>query len=187
MYLSLEGGMYELRGHSKAALIHDTTSPCELWYRRISHINYKSLPHVSKVVTGLPDLKIDSEGICKGCVKGKNIKNPFSKSDTKSEGILELIHSDVCSPMPSTSLSEHVYYVTFIDDYSRKTWVYFLKSKYAVFGNFKEFKALVENISERNIKIPRLDNGGEYTSNEFGNFCKDSDIKRELTTPYNIQ
>ena len=80
-----------------------------------------------KVVTGLPDLKIDHEGICKGCAKGKNIKSPFPKSDTKSEGILELIHSDGCGPMPSTYLSAYIYYVTFIDDYSCKTWVYFLK------------------------------------------------------------
>ena len=89
--------------------------------------------------------------------------------------------------MPSTSLSGYVYYVTFIDDYSRKTWVYFLKSKDEVFGKFKEFKALVENLSKRKIKIVGSDNGGKYTSNEFGNFCKDVYIKRELTTPYNPQ
>jgi transposase InsO family protein len=46
---------------------------------------------------------------------------------------------------------------------------------------------LIENISERKIKIPRSNNGGEYTSKEFVNFCKDVGIKRELTTPYNPQ
>jgi hypothetical protein len=51
--------------------------------------------------------------------------------------------------------------VSFIDDYSYKTWVYFLKSKDEVLRKFKEFKALVENLSERKIKILRLDNGGE--------------------------
>ena len=61
--------------------------------------------------------------------------------------------------MPSTSLSEYVYYVSFIDDYSLKTWDYFLKSKDEVFEKFKEFKALIENISERKIKILMLDNG----------------------------
>jgi hypothetical protein len=62
-----------------------------------------------------------------------------------------------------------------------------LKSKYEVLGNIKEFKSLVENLSERKIKKLRSDNGGEYTSNEFGSFCKDAKIKRELTTPYNPQ
>jgi hypothetical protein len=172
-----EGGLYKLKGHSDVALTHSTESPCELWHRRLAHINYKALPYVSKVVTGLPELKVDHEGVCKGCAQGKNIKNPFPKSDSKAEGILELVHSDVCGPMPSTSLSGYVYYVSFIDDYSKDE----------VLGKFKEFKALVENLSERKIKILRSDNGGEYTSNEFGSFCRDVGIKRELTTPYNPQ
>ena len=88
----------------------------------------------------------------------------FSKRDNKVEGFLELIHSDVCGPMPSTSLSGYVYYVSFIDDYSGKTWVYFLKSKDEVFGKFKEFKSLIENLSKRKIKKLRSDNGEEYTS-----------------------
>jgi transposase InsO family protein len=100
---------------------------------------------------------------------------------------LELVHSDVCGPMLSTSLSGYVYYVSFIDDYSRKTCVYFLKSKDEVLRKFKEFKALVENLSERKIKILMSDNGGEYTSNEFGSFCRDVGIKRELTILYNPQ
>ena len=73
MYLSLEGGMYKIKGHSEATLIHNTTSPCELWNRRLSHINYKSLPKVSKVVSGSRDINIDHDRVCKGCEKGKNI------------------------------------------------------------------------------------------------------------------
>ena len=122
-----ESALYKLKCHLEATLIHDTTSPCELWHRRLANINYKALPHVSKVVTGLLDLKIDHEGVRKGCAEGKNIKNPFQKSDTKTEGVSELVHPDVCGPMPSTSLSGYVYYFTFIDDYSCKTCVYFFK------------------------------------------------------------
>ena len=70
-----EGGLYKIKGHLETALVHETTNPSELWHRRISHINYKELPHVNKVVTRLPDLKINHEGIFKGCAKGKNIKN----------------------------------------------------------------------------------------------------------------
>jgi transposase InsO family protein len=54
-------------------------------------------------------------------------------------------------------------------------------------SSFKDFKALIENLSEMNINIPRSDNGGEYTSKEFVNFCKYVGIKRELTTHYNPQ
>ena len=108
------------------SLVHETIKSCELWHSILAHINYKELPCVIKVVTGLLDLKIDHEGTWKGCARGKNIKNPFPKSETKTKVTLELIHFDVCGPMHSISLSGYEYYVTFIDDYSRKTWIYFL-------------------------------------------------------------
>ena len=91
--------------------------------------------------------------------------------------------------MSSSSLSGYVYYVSFIDYFSRKTWIYFLKNKDEVFNKFREFKALIENHieKEKKIKTFRLDNGGEFTSNEFKELCKDLEIKRGLSTPYNPQ
>jgi hypothetical protein len=100
------------------------------------------------------------------------VKNPFPSSDSKAKGVLDIVHSDVCRPMSAPSLSGYIYYVSFIDDYSHKTWIYFLKSKGEVFGKFKEFKALVENLTERKIKTLRSDNGGEFTSDEFLYFYK---------------
>ena len=96
-------------------------------------------------------MKIDHEGTRKECEKGKNIKNPFLKGETKTKGMLELILSDVCGPIPSTYLSGYEYYVTFIDDYSRKTWIYFLKTKDEVFRKFKELKSLIrESFRKKN-------------------------------------
>ena len=92
---------------------------------------------MSKVVTRLPDLNIEHEGTCKGCARGNNIKIPFLKSETKAKGTLELIHSDVSGPIPSIFLSGYEYFVTFIDDYSRNTWIYFLNTKSEVFEKFK--------------------------------------------------
>ena len=83
------------------------------------------------------------EGVRKGCVKGKNTKKTFPSRESKEKGIFEIIHSDVCCPMSSISLSRYVYYVYFIDDFSRKTWIYFMKNKDEVFSKFKEFKSLV--------------------------------------------
>ena len=65
----------------------------------------------------------------KECAKGKNTKNPYPNSENKAKGILDIVHLDVCEPMQKTSLSEYVYYASFIDDYSYKTWIYFLKKK----------------------------------------------------------
>ena len=89
--------------------------------------------------------------------------------------------------MSSSSLNEYVYYVSFIDEFYKKPWIYFMKNKDEVFNKFKEFKALIENHTEKKIKTFRSNNGGEFTSNEFKALCKDSGIKRELTTPYNPQ
>ena len=105
-----EGGLYKFKVNPETSLFHETTSSSELWHRRLDDINYKELSYVRKVVTGLPDLNIDHEGTFKGCEIGKNINNPFSKSETKTKGTLELIHSDVCGPIPSISLSRYEYY-----------------------------------------------------------------------------
>ena len=89
--------------------------------------------------------------------------------------------------MSSNTLSRYVYYVSLIDDFSRKTWIYFLKIKDEVFSKFKEFKALIENHTENKIKTFRSDNDGEFTSNELKDLCKESWIKRDFSTPYNPQ
>ena len=82
------------------------------------------------------------------------------------------------------SFSGYSYYITFIDDYSRKTWIYFLKAKLEVFERFREFKTLVENQIERKIRVLRTNNAGEYTSNEFLEYCSVEGIKTEHIVPH---
>ena len=141
----------------------------------------------SKAVSGLPEIQTKNEGICKGCAQGKNVKKTFPSSERKDKGILEIVHSDVCGPMSSSSLSRYVYYVFFIDDFSHKTWIYFSKGKNEVFSKFKEYKVLVENKTYRKINTLRSDNGEEFTLKEFKELYKYFGIKRELSTPYNPQ
>ena len=87
----------------------------------------------------------------------------FPSSESKAKGILEIVHLNVCGPLSSSSLSGYVYYVSFIDDFSHKTWIYFLKGKSEVFSKLKEYKALVENQIDRKIKTLRSDNDEEFT------------------------
>ena len=94
----------------------------------------------SKVVSSLPEIQENHEGICKGCAQRKKAKKTFPNTETKAKGILQIVHSDVCGPMYSISLSGYVYYVSFIDDFSHNTWIYFLKGKSEVFSKFKEYK-----------------------------------------------
>ena len=89
--------------------------------------------------------------------------------------------------MSLSSLTGYAYYVSFINDFSRKTWVYFMNNKNEVFSKFKEFKALIENHTEKKVTTFQSNNGREFTSNEFKELYRNSGIKRELTTPYNPQ
>jgi hypothetical protein len=107
-------------------------------------------------------------------------------SDSRSKGILDLVHSNVCGLINVASLNGYFYYVLFIDDHSRNTWIYFLKTKDGVLVIFQEFKAHVENLIGRRIKVLRSDNG-EYTSRDFSDFCIEAGIKRDYTIPYNPQ
>jgi hypothetical protein len=112
----------------------------------------------------VPQISIEHQDVCRGCALGKFTMASFPSSDTRSAGILDLVHMKVCGPMSRRSLSSCKYYLTFIDEYSRKTWIYFLKAKSEVFTWFQEFGALVENQSGKRIKVLWLNNGGEYSS-----------------------
>jgi len=169
--------------HHLRSLFHMEISPIELWHRRYGHLHYKVIPNFKHLVHGIPNIKEDREGVCKGCYLGKHTIKPFSNSETRSKELLDLIHSNVCGPMSDKSLGGHIYYVTFIDDHSRKTWFYLLK-KNEVFDKFKEFRCEVETLTERKIKTLRCDNGWEYNSKELIAYCKDEGIKRELIVPY---
>ena len=89
--------------------------------------------------------------------------------------------------MKTPSLVGSTYFLTFIDDFSRKTWVYFLKNKSETFSKFKEFRGFVEKQSGLPIKVLRSDRGGEYKSNEFLDYCRDHRIKKKFTTSYTPQ
>jgi hypothetical protein len=116
------------------------------------------------MVCGMPSISLSKNEICKGCMLGKNIKKAFPSSDNRGRGILDLVHSDACRSMSSPSLSGCLYYVIFIDDYSRKCWIYFLKEKSDTFDKSKECKSFIEKQTGKHIRTLRTDNGGEFES-----------------------
>ena len=94
-----------------------SVEPSEIWHRMLTRVHYRTQPLARKTLEGLLEIQEKHEGVSKGCGKGKNTRKTFPSSESKAEGILEIIHSDVCSSMSSSSLSGYVYYVSFIDDF----------------------------------------------------------------------
>jgi len=124
-----------------------------------------------EMICGLPVLTI-VEDVCAGCVSGKHYMEKFDKEQAwRTSYPLDLIHTDLCGPMQNKSVGGNRYFITFIDDYSRMCWVYFLRNKSDTLNVFKKFKAFVELQSGYKLKKLRSDRGGEYTSNEFQKFC----------------
>jgi hypothetical protein len=127
----------------------------------MAHIHFGALEHLRQAVTGLPKFTTERHDPCKGCAIGNYARRLFSPSEHRSKGVLDLIHSDVCGLMSVESVSDFKYFVLFIDDYSRRTWIYFLKAKDEVFDKFQEFRAPIENHTGKKIRGLRSDNGGE--------------------------
>lgn len=97
---------------------------------------------------------------------------------------MELIHSDVWGLAPVTSINDYKYYLVFVDDFSKFTWVYLLKFKSDVFTIFKYSKSTVENLYDHKIKIFKTDCGGEFTSNAFNDFYSSHVIIHQLSYPH---
>ena len=183
--------MYKLnlRNMRERCLQVNMTNKTLLWHLRFGHLHYSGLKELAKkgMVHGLPDMDYTKQ-FCEGCVIGKQARNSFPrKVEFRARRCLELIHTDICGPITPNSFGEKRYFITFIDDYTRKTWVYFLKEKSEAFEVFKKFKVMVEKMTGCYIKALRSDRGGEYMSTAFTRFCNEQGIKRFLTAPYSPQ
>lgn len=118
---------------------------------------------------------------------GKQARLPFEKSESRSTELLQLIHSDLCGPMENESIGRSRYMLTFIDDFSKKVFCYFLRQKSDAFERFIEFKAMVENQTGKRIKIIRSDKGTEYIPEKFNKYLAKEGIQHQLTCPYTAQ
>ncbi|KAH9769617.1 hypothetical protein KPL71_012080 [Citrus sinensis] len=151
-------GLYVLTGSiAKPAIIASVSSDkTKLWHMRLAHMSEKGLKELSKQGL-LGNDQITSLQFCEKCV------------------------FDLWGPSQVPSYDGARYFITFIDDYSRRVWVYVLKHKNEAFERFKEWTALMENQTEKRLKRLRTDNGLEYCNKDFENFCKSKGIARHRT------
>ena len=168
------------------AILQQRESKENRWHRRFGHLGERQLHELArkKLVHGFDYNPSKSIDFCEPCVFGKHHRSPFPTTGRKrADTVLSLVHSDVCGKMSSQSLGGALCFLTFVDDKSHYTWFYVLKHKSEVLQKFKEWKALVETSSGYRLKKLRTDNGGEYCSDEFEQFCKGEGVHHELTIP----
>jgi hypothetical protein len=178
-----KNGMYKLKmdnNEKNCLLATNKQEDMMTWHRRLGHVNAQFLKKMKTAVDGVDFNDNDEASIknCSVCAEGKQHALPFGTSTRKTTKILQLVHSDVCGPVETVSIGKNKYFMTLIDDYSRKVFVYFLERKNQAFDKFREFKAAVENELGEKIVCLRTDNGGEYVNTEFDKFL----VKKRDTT-----
>lgn len=109
------------------------------------------------------------------------------KSNWRATEKLQLVHADIYGPISPSSNNKKRYIICFIDDFTRKTWIYFLVEKFEALSMFKRFKSCVKKEEGGYTKCLRTYRGGEFTSLEFNEFYIEHDIKRQLTAAYTTQ
>ncbi|KAH9656605.1 hypothetical protein KPL70_022746 [Citrus sinensis] len=109
----------------------------------------------------------DTTKLWQHCVVGKKTSVEFDTANHDTREILEYVHSDVCGPTKTASIGGSDYFITFVDDFSRRVWVYTMRANDEVLEIFVKWKKLVETQTGRKIKVLQSDNEGEYTSDPF--------------------
>lgn len=144
----ISNGIYKLDNSDVKCLLAASKSvSLNLWHRRLGHMNYRDMCRMRNgAVNGVTfDGQANDLKQCEVCCMGKQPRLPFKNVGTRAEGLLDLVHSDLCGFMEVNSIGGARYFLTMVDDFSRKTFIYLLKSKTEVYDIYCDFKALVEN------------------------------------------
>ncbi|KAK4397649.1 Retrovirus-related Pol polyprotein from transposon TNT 1-94 [Sesamum angolense] len=154
----------------------------QIWHARLGHISQDRMKRLVDS-NSLEIDNLDNLPACESCLKVKMTKMPFAGQSKLANGLLDLIHTDVCGPLNTQARGGFSYFITFTDDHSRYGYVYLMRYKSEAFVRFKEFRLEVENKTGRKIKTLRSDRGGEYLSGEFIDYLKENGIASQWTPP----
>ena len=185
-----KGNLYTLMGKARSSvqteesMFMEEQNRTRLWHFRFGHLNFDDLKALSSGM--VEDMKIDesreSKGFCVPCALGKGHRTPLENQRTRNTvHALELVHSDLCGPITPVSLGGSSYVLTFIDDYSRVSWVKFLKKKSEAAENIRSWISQAEKQYGKEVKQFRSDRGGEYVNNVLKTYFEKRGIIHELT------
>ncbi|GJV85354.1 putative ribonuclease H-like domain-containing protein [Tanacetum coccineum] len=154
------------------------------WHRRLGHVNFKNLNKLVKgnLVRGLPSKIFQNDHTCVACQKGKQHKASCKAKIVSSiSQPLQLLHMDLFGPTSVRSINHKTYCLVITDDFSRFSWVFFLRTKDETSGILKDFIRQIENQLNQKVKTIRCDNGTEFKNRDIIEFCGSKGIKREYS------
>ncbi|CAL0329743.1 unnamed protein product [Lupinus luteus] len=173
----LKAGLYAIRNQARSITrpMNKQIDQCrissftgydfDVWHNRLGHLSHEKMKLMQK---DYADIKCNKTHLpCHVCHLSKQRKLAYSNSVSKSVRLFDLLHMDIWGPFSMTSTLGHRYFLTIVDDKSRFTWLYFLKTKSEVPGLIENFAALVGTQFGCKIKSIRSDNGKEFYMNEF--------------------
>ncbi|GFT99631.1 retrovirus-related Pol polyprotein from transposon TNT 1-94 [Trichonephila clavipes] len=166
---------------------NDYQKKSEIWHQRFCHVNNDYLVKTSKndSVKGLPRLTDNGKTHCIPCKLAKSKRVSFKKTGAvRSKRPLELLHMDLCGPMPTESQGGNKYFLSIIDYYSRKVTVFPIRNKSDVFHTFIRFQKRAERFLSKKVIAVRTDGGLEFCNKDMDNFLTELGIKHEVTNSY---
>ncbi|KAJ0927704.1 putative RNA-directed DNA polymerase [Helianthus annuus] len=176
-------GLYyveEVTQHGTVMLAHGSMDrEAWLWHRRLGH------PSIGYLHLLFPKLFPYNKPLnCETCVLAKSHRHTYKPNNTRVDLPFSLIHSDVWGPAEVIGGQNFRFFVLFIDDCTRMTWIYFLKNKSEVFDKFTMFYTMIQTQFKTNIQILRSDNGGEFINDSMKRFCQTKGIIHQTSCPH---
>nr|GFA69307.1 retrovirus-related Pol polyprotein from transposon TNT 1-94 [Tanacetum cinerariifolium] len=158
--------LHEIASASPICLMaHASSTKSWLWHQQLSHLNFDTINDLARndLVAGLPKLKYHKEHLCPSCEQGKSKRASHPpKPVPNSRQRLHLFHMDLCGPMRIASINGKRYVLVIVDDYSRYTWVHFLRSKDEAPEVISKFLKRIAVLLQSPVIIIRTDNGTEF-------------------------
>lgn len=186
----LRDDLYCIVRHHASAFAAKCTESAELWHKRFCHLSYDALTSMQRneIVSGISvssqHFKDAASSTCTTCVQSKQTRASFSSSTPRNTSTLDLLHTDVCGPLPVPSLSGARYFVTVLDDASKLSIVKPVVHKSDVSAAVQSIINMLETRTGKRVKTVRSDRGGEYLSASFQEYCQKQGIVHQTSSPY---
>ncbi|KAJ9546608.1 hypothetical protein OSB04_019151 [Centaurea solstitialis] len=156
-----------------------------LWHKRLSHLNFKTLNQlcINNLVVGLPDFRYTKVSLCSACEKGKQTRASFkSKQISSISSPLQLLHMDLFGPVNVQSIAGKKYTLVIVDEYSRYTWVFFLRSKSDAPEEIILFVRKMEKLNNLSVRSIRSDHGTEFKNSTLETFFDMKGISQNFSS-----